>query len=148
MVHIVLGRDDRFISSFLLSWHQTAAHVRIPHQGAPREHPTTSSAAVEPKPCDEYRTEKTKTVESTRSSSSEDLTFLCTTARHSLLLLLLLCSSLGLAVVLGEEGEVGGSGAMLACSAVLSEGCMGVSASAILVVSVQLLQEHLVTHFW
>ena len=113
---------------------------------------TTSSAAVEPKPCDdEYRTEKTKTVESTRSSSSEDLTFLCTTALHSLLLLLLLlllCSSLGLAVVLGEEGEVGGSGAMLACSAVLSEGCMGVSASAILVVSVQLLQEHLVTHFW
>ena len=108
---------------------------------------TTSSAAVEPKPCDEYRTEKTKTVESTRSSSSEDLTFLCTTALHSLLLLLL-CSSLGLAVVLGEEGEVGGSGAMLACSAVLSEGCRGVSASAILVVSVQLLQEHLVTHFW
>lgn len=108
---------------------------------------TTSSAAVEPKPCDdEYRTEKTKTVESSRSSSSEDLTFLRTTALHSLLLLL--CSSLGLAVVLGEEGEVGGSGAMLACSAVLSEGCMGVSASAILVVSVQLLQEHLVTHFW
>ena len=137
MVHIVLGRDDRFISSFLLSWHQTAAHVRIPHQGAPREHPTTSSAAVEPKPCDEYRTEKTKTVE---SSSSEDLTFLRTTALHSLLLL---CSSLGLAAVLGEEGEVG-SGAMLACS-VLFEGCEGGSASAILVVSVQLLQEHLVT---
>ena len=108
---------------------------------------TTSSAAVEPKPCDdEYRTEKTKTVESTRSSSSEDLTFLCTTALHSLLLLLLLlllCSSLGLAVVLGEEGEVG-SGAMLAGS-VLFEGCEGGSASAILVVSVQLLQEHLVT---
>ena len=103
---------------------------------------TTSSAAVEPKPCDEYRTEKTKTVESTRSSSSEDLTFLCTTALHSLLLLLL-CSSLGLAVVLGEEGEVG-SGAMLAGS-VLFEGCEGGSASAILVVSVQLLQEHLVT---
>ena len=101
---------------------------------------TTSSAAVEPKPCDdEYRTEKTKTVESTRSSSSEDLTFLCTTALHSLLLL---CSSLGLAVVLGEEGEVG-SGAMLAGS-VLFEGCEGGSASAILVVSVQLLQEHLV----
>ena len=102
---------------------------------------TTSSAAVEPKPCDdEYRTEKTKTVESTRSSSSEDLTFLRTTALHSLLLL---CSSLGLAVVLGEEGEVG-SGAMLAGS-VLFEGCEGGSASAILVVSVQLLQEHLVT---
>ena len=99
---------------------------------------TTSSAAVEPKPCDdEYRTEKTKTVE---SSSSEDLTFLRTTALHSLLLL---CSSLGLAVVLGEEGEVG-SGAMLAGS-VLFEGCEGGSASAILVVSVQLLQEHLVT---
>jgi hypothetical protein len=103
---------------------------------------TTSSAAVEPKPCDdEYRTEKTKTVESSRSSSSEDLTFLRTTALHSLLLLL--CSSLGLAVVLGEEGEVG-SGAMLAGS-VLFEGCEGGSASAILVVSVQLLQEHLVT---
>jgi hypothetical protein len=46
-------------------------------------------------------------VESTRSSSSEDLTFLCTTACHSLLLLR---SSLGL-----EEGEVG-SGIMLLCS--------------------------------
>ena len=102
---------------------------------------TTSSAAVEPKPCDdEDSTEKTKTVESSRSSSSEDLTFLRTTALHSLLLL---CSSLGLAVVLGEEGEVG-SGAMLAGS-VLFEGCEGGSASAILVVSVQLLQEHLVT---
>ena len=112
--------------------------------GDPDVSTTTSSAAVEPKPCDdEYRTEKTKTVESSRSSSSEDLTFLRTTALHSLLLLLLLCSSLGLAVVLGEEGEVG-SGAMLAGS-VLFEGCEGGSASAILVVSVQLLQEHLVT---
>jgi hypothetical protein len=45
-------------------------------------------------------------VESTRSSSSEDLTFLCTTACHSLLLL----RSLGL-----EEGDVG-SGIMLLCS--------------------------------
>jgi hypothetical protein len=73
-------------------------------------------------------------VESTRSSSSEDLTFLRTTALHSPLPLL--CSSLGLAVVVpGEEGEVGGSGAMLVWS-VLFEGCVGVSASAILAVSV------------
>lgn len=44
-------------------------------------------------------------VDSTRSSSSEDLTFLCTTTRHSLLLL---CSSLGLELgVLLEEGEAG-----------------------------------------
>ena len=150
MVDIVLGRDDDwFIGSLLLSWHQTGAHVRIPHQGAPRElHDLFGCRRAEAvRRVQPYRTEKTKTVESTRSSSSEDLTFLCTTALHSLLLLLL-CSSLGLAVVLGEEGEVGGSGAMLACSAVLSEGCMGVSASAILVVSVQLLQEHLITHFW
>jgi hypothetical protein len=49
-------------------------------------------------------------VESTRSSSSEVLMFLCTTAAfHSLPLL---CSSLGLTVVL-EEGELGGTGAML-----------------------------------
>jgi hypothetical protein len=38
-------------------------------------------------------------------------------------------------VVPGEEGEVGGSGAMLVWS-VLFEGCVGVSASAILAVSV------------
>jgi hypothetical protein len=47
--------------------------------------------------------EKAKTAEITRRSSSEDLTFLCTTALHSLPLPLL-CSGFGL--------PGGGSGAM------------------------------------
>lgn len=70
------------------------------------------SGVVAPKPCDECRTEKTKTVESTRSSSSEDLTFRRTTACHSPLLLL--CSCLGLELdALLEDGEVGSGTIML-----------------------------------
>lgn len=71
---------------------------------------SASSVAAALKLC-EYRMVKTKTVESTSSSSSEDLMFLCTTTFHSLLLL---WSNLGLAQLLGE-GE-GGRGAMLLSS--------------------------------
>ncbi|WVZ81834.1 hypothetical protein U9M48_029167 [Paspalum notatum var. saurae] len=47
--------------------------------------------------------EKTKRVESTSRRSREDLTFLCTTTCHSLLLLC--SSSLGLPVLLLLDGE-------------------------------------------
>jgi hypothetical protein len=81
-----------------------------------------------------------KTVESTSRSRIQDLTFLCTTTLHSLLLLL--CSrNLGLAVVVLEEGVVGRSGAMLVCSE--SETNTATVPAFEVTLSVQLLQEHI-----